>query len=44
MTVATLWSTGTLTGWQNVLQFDMEFAALADRVRAEIARLGAHVP
>jgi len=44
VTVATLWSTGTLTGWQNVLQFDMEFAALADRVRAEIARLGAHVP
>lgn len=42
VTVATLWSMGTLTGWQNVLQVETDFAALAERVRAEIAKLGAH--
>ena len=42
VTLATLWSMGTLTGWQNVLQVETNFAMLAARVRAEIARLGAH--
>ena len=43
VTVATLWCMGTLTGWQNVLQTDTDFASLVDRVRAEIARLSAPI-
>ncbi len=36
LAVAALWSSGTLTGWQHVLQTETDFADFAARVRAAL--------
>jgi hypothetical protein len=40
LTVAVMWSAGTLTGWQHVFRSECGFAWFAGRVRAELERLG----
>jgi hypothetical protein len=40
LTVAVMWSAGTLTGWQHVFRSECAFAWFAGRVGAELERLG----
>jgi hypothetical protein len=40
ITVAIMWSSGTLTGWRHVLRGDTDFNAFAEQVRTELAQLG----
>ncbi len=40
LTVAVMWSAGTLTGWQHVFRSECGFAWFAGRARAELDRLG----
>lgn len=40
LTVAVMWSSGTLTGWQHVIHGDTEFDTFAEQARTELARLG----
>jgi hypothetical protein len=37
LTVVALWSGGTLTGWEHVLQVDTEFEAFVRKMRAELS-------
>lgn len=39
LTVALMWSSGVVTGWQHVLRGDTDFAAFADQVRGQLATL-----
>ena len=41
VTVAIMWSSGTLTGWRHVLRGDTDFNAFAERVRTGLAALPA---
>lgn len=41
LTVAIMWSSGTLTGWQHVIRGDTDFDAFAEQVRTGLAQLGA---
>jgi hypothetical protein len=40
VTVVSLWSSGTLTGWQHVLRETTDFETFTSRVEAEFAILG----
>lgn len=44
LTVAIMWSSGTLTGWQHVLRGDTDFSSFADQVRTGLAELGDAAP
>jgi hypothetical protein len=38
LTVVVLWCAGAVIGWQHVFRAEDDFAAFADRARAEVAR------
>lgn len=40
LTVALMWSSGTLTGWSHVLRADTDFDTFAEQVRTALAQLG----
>jgi hypothetical protein len=39
LTVAVMWSSGVVTGWQHVIRGDTDFAEFADQVRGQLATL-----
>ena len=39
LTVAVMWSSGVVTGWQHVIRGDTSFADFADQVRGQLAAL-----
>lgn len=41
LTVAIMWSSGVVTGWQHVLRADTDFDAFAEQVRAALGALAA---
>lgn len=44
LTVALMWSSGTLTGWSHVLRAETEFDAFAEQARTALAQLGDAAP
>ena len=44
LTVAIMWSGGTLTGWQHVFRTETLFDAFAEQVRTSLAELGDGAP
>lgn len=44
LTVALMWSSGTLTGWRHVFRIDTDVDAFAEQVRTELAGLGDGAP
>ena len=39
VTVAIMWSSGVVTGWQHVIRGDTDFAPFAEQVRTQLAQL-----